>query len=89
VDGLYDSDPKTNPSAQLISHLTLEELQESRSKIREAQSPDVTGGMLGKVSELMTPVSRGIQAVIVNALKPGNIYKALKGEEVVGTKIEA
>jgi len=89
VDGLYDSDPKTNPSAQLISHLTLEELQELRGKIGESQSPDVTGGMLGKVSELMTPVSRGIQAVIVNALKPGNIYKALKGEEVVGTKIEA
>ena len=89
VDGLFDSSPKTDASARLIPHITLEGLEELRDKIGGARAPDVTGGMLGKVSELVTPVARGIQAVIVNALKPGNIYRALKGEEVVGTKIEA
>ena len=89
VDGLYDSDPKTDPSAHLIKRLTLEELRELTDKIVGAKGSDVTGGMLGKVQELMTPVAHGIQTLIVNALKPGNIYSALKGEEVVGTKIEA
>ncbi len=89
VDGLYDSDPKTDRSAHLISNLTVEGLHELRDKIGEAQAPDVTGGMWGKVSELTAPVACGVQTVIVNALKPGNIYRALKGEEVVGTRIEA
>jgi len=88
VDGLYDSDPKRDSSAHLIPHLTSGELQKLKVKIGEAQVPDVTGGMLGKISELMAPVTHGIQTMIVNALKPGNVYKALKGEEVVGTKIE-
>jgi len=88
VDGLYDFDPKIDASARLISRITLEELQNFMNNISKIQVPDVTGGMLGKVSELMTPVENGVQTVIVNALKNGNIYKALKGEEVIGTKIE-
>ena len=88
VDGLYDSDPKINASARLIRRITLEELQSLMYKISGTQVPDVTGGMFGKVSELTTPVANGIQTVIVNASKRGNIYKALKGEEVIGTKIE-
>jgi len=89
VDGLYDSDPKTGRAAHFIPHLTLEALQELSNKIGGAKGPDVTGGMSGKVQELMTPVAHGIQTLIVNALKPGNICKALKGEEVFGTRIEA
>jgi glutamate 5-kinase len=87
VDGLYTADPKVDPSAHLISHLALKDLQQLRVKIGEAQVPDVTGGMLGKVSELMLPIEHGVQTIIVNALKQDNVYKALKGEEVVGTKI--
>ncbi|MCW4020495.1 MAG: isopentenyl phosphate kinase [Candidatus Bathyarchaeota archaeon] len=88
VDGLYESDPKIDPSANLILHLTLGELQRLKDKIGGAGVPDVTGGMWGKVSELMSPVAHGVQTMIVNALKSGNIYKALRGEEVVGTRIE-
>jgi len=87
VDGLYTSDPKIDPSARLISHLTLKDLHQLRNKIGGTNVPDVTGGMAGKVLELIVPTSHGIQTIIVNALKPGNIYKALKGEEVIGTKI--
>jgi isopentenyl phosphate kinase len=88
VDGLYESDPNTDPSAHLISHLKLGQLKKLRDKIGGSRVPDVTGGMLGKVSELIEPVAHGIQVTIVNALKPGNIHRVLKGEEVVGTKIE-
>ena len=57
-------------------------------KIGEARVTDVTGGMLGKVLELMPAVEKGIQVIIVNAAKPSNVYKALKNERVVGTVIE-
>lgn len=88
IDGLYTADPKTNSSARLISHMTLEELKGMQQQIEEAKVPDVTGGMLGKIAELMPPIEKGITALIVNAAKPKNVYKALKGEKVIGTLIE-
>jgi isopentenyl phosphate kinase len=88
VDGLYTNDPKKDPSASLIPHLTLAELKNLEQRITEIGVTDVTGGMLGKVSELFLPIKMGVETLIVNASKSGIIYKVLKGEEVVGTKIE-
>jgi len=88
VDGLYTADPKTNSSARLVSHITLKELKSMQQKIEEAKVTDVTGGMLGKVTELKPAIEKGINALIVNAAKPKNVYKALKGEKVIGTLIE-
>jgi len=88
VDGLYTSDPKTDLKARLIQHITPQELRKMQHKIGGAMVTDVTGGMLGKMLELMPAVEKGIQVTIVNAAKPSNVYKALKGERVVGTVIE-
>jgi len=88
VDGLYTADPKTDPSARLVSHITLNKLKSMQQKIEEAKVTDVTGGMLGKIAELIPSLEKGITALIVNATKPKNIYKALKGEKVIGTLIE-
>ena len=88
VDGLYTADPKTDPSARLIQRITVEELRKLQHRIEKPKVTDVTGGMLGKVLELMPALERGISAMILNARKPGNVYKALKDEEVVGTMIE-
>jgi len=88
VDGLYTSDPKTDPKARLIQHITHQELRKIQHKIGEVRVTDVTGGMLGKVLELMPAVEKGIRVILVNAAKPSNVYKALKGEKVVGTVIE-
>jgi len=87
VDGIYTSDPKVEPSARLIRHLTLDDLEQLYITIGKPRASDVTGGMLGKVLELVGPVKQDIEAIIVNALKPNNVYKALKGEEPVGTRI--
>jgi len=87
-DGLYSADPKVDPSAHLISHITLRELKNMQQGLERAKTPDVTGGMFGKIGELVPAVERGVSAFIVNAAKPNNVYKALKGEGVVGTLIE-
>lgn len=88
VDGIYNSDPKKNSNAKLLTHLTLSELQDLKRKINEIDVPDVTGGMKGKVSEIVISITHGIDTIIINALKAENVYKALKGEEVHGTRIE-
>ena len=87
VDGLYTTDPKIDPSARLIPHITLRELKTLEHKIGEAVVTDVTGGMLGKMRELMPAVAKGTKVIIMNAAKPDNLYRALRGEKVGATVI--
>ncbi len=87
VDGLYTSDPKVDDSAKLMKNVKLNQLKKFRDRIESSKTVDVTGGMLGKVSELMRAVEQGIPVLIVNGLKSNKIYKALRNERVVGTLI--
>ncbi len=88
TDGLYDADPKVAKNAKLYAHLTLEELKKIRGKLGTSTAADVTGGMLGKITELLPAVEQGIPVTIVNAAKPNHVYKALLCEKVEGTVIE-
>jgi len=88
VNGLYTADPKTESSAHLIDRITLEELKSLKHTIEGSKATDVTGGMLGKMLELTPAIEHNIQTLIVNATKPQRVYKALKGEKVIGTIIE-
>jgi len=88
VDGLYTADPKTDSSACLIQQATLRELKNLEHKLEGSKVTDVTGGMLGKMFELTPAIEHGIRTIIVNATKPNRVYKALKGEKVIGTVIE-
>jgi len=87
VDGICTADPKIDSSAKLIRHISLSELKKLLPKIGKAKAPDVTGGMVGKIVELIPVIERKIPTIIVNATKPNNVYKALKDENVVGTII--
>jgi isopentenyl phosphate kinase len=86
VDGVYTSNPKLSAQARLIERLSLEKL-EGFVEIGKALTTDVTGGMLGKVSEAKAAVEAGIEVRLVNATKPGVILKALRGEPIAGTII--
>lgn len=88
VDGLCDADPKAKKTAKVYEHLTLTELKTLQNQLCKPTSCDVTGGMLGKMTELLPAIENGIPVIIVNATKPSYIYKALKGENVEGTLIE-
>jgi isopentenyl phosphate kinase len=87
-DGLYDADPKTDKNAKMFQHLSLKELQALQGKLAKPANADVTGGIQGKVSELLPAVEKGIPVSIVNGAKTGRVYKALVGEKVEGTLIE-
>ncbi|MGB9914624.1 MAG: isopentenyl phosphate kinase [Candidatus Bathyarchaeales archaeon] len=88
TDGLYDADPKTAKNAKLYTRLTLNELEKVKSKLAGSAAVDVTGGMLGKINELIPVIAQGIPVAIVNAAKPNRTYKALIGGSVEGTLIE-
>ena len=88
VDGLCDADPKADKNAKVYSHLTLQELKAFEGKLGKSTASDVTGGMMGKVAELIPAVEQGIPVAIVNAAKPNRVYRALAGERVEGTIIE-
>lgn len=84
VDGIYDKNPKKYPDAQLIETVSsLEQIETG-----EETNIDVTGGMGGKVSELLGLLDLEIESEIINANKTGNIKKALNGEKVTGTTIK-
>ncbi len=88
VDGLYEADPKNEKSAKKFAHLTLEELRRLHNKLGKPSVSDVTGGMFGKITELLQALEQGIPVTIVNATKPNYIYRALRGEKTEGTLIE-
>jgi isopentenyl phosphate kinase len=88
TDGLYDADPKVAKNAKLYVHLTLRELEKIKDTLGKSTAADVTGGMLGKIAELIPAIAQGIPVAIVNAAKPNRTYKALIGDMVEGTIIE-
>jgi isopentenyl phosphate kinase len=88
TDGLYDADPKVAENAKLYAHLTLSELEKIKGAAGKSTAADVTGGMLGKIAELIPAIEQGIPVAIVNAAKPNRVYKALMGEALEGTVME-
>jgi len=84
VDGIYDRDPKTHSQAQLLEVVnSLEDLK----FLEGARTVDVTGGMAGKLAELLELADKGIESEIINADCEGLLESALKGEKVRGTII--
>jgi len=69
VDGIYDDDPKTNPKASLLHHLTyLEVLQ------RELHVMDSTAASLCKDND--------IPIVVFNVNHEGNMLRVVMGEDI-------
>jgi isopentenyl phosphate kinase len=91
VDGLYTEDPKTDASAEPLRRLTPQGLRtfinNHACKIEDAKVSDVTGGMLGKIAELLPAVEAGIPTLIVNAKKDNNLRMVLASNETSGTLI--
>jgi isopentenyl phosphate kinase len=79
VDGVFTDDPNKNPDAKLIPEINSENIDKVKEWLSGSTAIDVTGGMFGKVSELL---EIGIESQIVNALVNGNIVRAFNGERI-------
>lgn len=78
-DGLYTANPKTDPSAELIERITIDELI-------GLDLPDLI--IERPVLELMRHARHVKSVQVINGLRPGLISRALRGEHV-GTIISA
>jgi isopentenyl phosphate kinase len=87
VDGLYSEDPKMNPKAKFIKRITLDEIRILLKNIGNSKAIDVTGGMYGKIVELIPALEKGVEVKMINATKANNIYKTLRNQDVKGTTI--
>ncbi len=88
TDGLYEADPKVDSSAKPYMRLTLEQLKKVQAKIGKAQTTDVTGGMAGKIAELIPAIEAGVKVQIINATRNLRVLRGLTGEKIEGTIIE-
>ncbi len=85
VDGVYNKNPKKYSNAKLISELSsLKDLE----SLDSTTNIDVTGGMIGKIKELLELAEIGIKSEIINAEHKNIVQNALAGEKVLGTIIK-
>ena len=64
-----------------------EDLPRIWSQLGGSNGVDVTGGMRGKIRELLDLADEGVSSVIFNAAKPGMVERILRGERG-GTALE-
>ena len=69
TEGVYDSDPRTNPNAKLYSELTFGEILAKDLKVMDA-----TAASLCK--------DNGLNLIVFNMNTEGNIVRAVKGEKI-------
>ncbi|WP_178648463.1 isopentenyl phosphate kinase [uncultured Methanobrevibacter sp.] len=84
VDGVYNKNPKLHDDAKFIDLVSsLDDLD----VFEETTNIDVTGGMVGKIKELLELADLGIDSQIINADLENNIFNALENNEVRRTVI--
>lgn len=81
IDGLYESDPKTNPEAKRISRVeTITE--ELLCSAGESGSNRGTGGMISKLAAMSLCVEAGIAGVVANGSYPHILEELVEGADL-------
>lgn len=75
VDGVYDSDPRKNPEAQLIKDITHLQVVEQRLEVMDATA-------------LTLCMDKGLPIVVFDIFQEGNLERLFRGERV-GTLIKS
>lgn len=87
IDGLYDSDPRQNPDAKLVSRVQYLD-DEIRQSAMGAGSSRGTGGMITKLKAAEICMDAGIDMIITNGANPEILYDIIE-ETPVGTLFTA
>lgn len=87
VDGLYDSDPKKNPDAKLITKLDAISGALVRSLSGQSGSNVGTGGMLSKILAAKTARAAGIVTHLAKGDEKNVILKLAAADRRIGTTI--
>ena len=81
IDGLYDSDPRTNPDAKLID--VVEKTDASIEALAGGAGSKLgTGGMITKIHAASIANESGIDMIIANGSEPDILYDIMDGKKV-------
>ena len=80
VEGLYDSDPRTNADARLISRV--DDIDAIEACAGGAGTDRGTGGMQAKLTAARMVTQKGIPMFIMKGDEPEILYKLLDGAHV-------
>ncbi len=86
IDGLYSSDPRSNPDAELISKV--ENITKVESSAGDTSTNVGTGGMVTKLEAAKIANGAGISMLITNGNNIDALYDIIDGKEV-GTLFKA
>jgi isopentenyl phosphate kinase len=87
VDGVFDSDPNRNSRAKLVKSFTQASAARLVSKMSLGTTPDVTGGMAGKIIESLAAARHHIPVFFVNMTTDERLRNAALGKHVVGSTL--
>jgi isopentenyl phosphate kinase len=81
VDGVYTDDPLENPDAVRIPRITPGTFDDFKAHLGGSHGIDVTGGMLGKVREMVELVAQGYteRVHLVSGRHKGALMRVLLG----------
>lgn len=82
TNGVYDEDGQT------IEVINSKNIEAYRQALGGSGGVDVTGGMIHKVEETLALAKQEIPGLIIDGIEQGTLSKAIKGETVIGTRIE-
>lgn len=87
IDGLYDSNPKTNPDAKKIDAVT-EITPEILNMAAGTGSNRGTGGMITKLQAADYATQKGTEVYVINGSNPEDLYEVFDGNNI-GTVFRA
>ncbi|MCK5332677.1 isopentenyl phosphate kinase family protein [Candidatus Parcubacteria bacterium] len=87
VDGVFSNDPKLEKDVRLIKTFSVKNKKDLN--LTGSTATDVTGGMKGKIGELIELSKLGIESEIINIVKPNILKRSLCGHRGLGTIIKS
>jgi isopentenyl phosphate kinase len=87
VDGVFNANPSLDSEAQLLETLTPSSVAGLVSKAPSGTTPDVTGGMAGKLRESIYAARHHIPVCFVNLTKQDRLRKAALGQKVISSRL--
>lgn len=81
VDGVFEGDPLRDPAARRVPEISAANWATVRAALGGSYAPDVTGGMLAKVEEMVGLVRElpGLTVQLISGERPGALAAALIG----------
>lgn len=87
-DGICTADPRLDPDARTIHHLSVRELGEAVPTLAAAAGPSGRGGMASKARAALGAARGGVATTIANGGTPSVLARVLAGERL-GTTVAA